>query len=315
MHIPVMLDEVLKYLAPKSGETYVDCTFGRGGYSKAILDSDDVKLFSIDCDPSAKEFAEIFKKDLKDSSRFEFIEGNFGEIEELLEKKNIKKVDGIVLDLGVSSVQLDQVDRGFSFSKSAKLDMRMSQSGYSAYEFINESDEKTIADIIYKYGEENKAYKIANKIVKARKEGPIETTVQLADIVRSVFYKKHSKIDNATKTFQAIRIFINNELDNLENVLQASEKLLNENGRLIVVSFHSLEDSIVKQFLKVRCQKSESGSRYIPDTAVSNFVPKFSYLSKKAIKPSDKEIKENIRSRSARMRAAIRINTEVSGDA
>jgi 16S rRNA (cytosine1402-N4)-methyltransferase len=314
MHIPVMLEEVLKYLAPKSGETYVDCTFGRGGYTKAILNSGETKVFSIDCDPSAREFAEVFKKDLRDASRFQFIEGNFGDIENLLKKKNIKKVDGIVLDLGISSVQVDQSERGFSFSKPAKLDMRMSQSGYSAYEFINESDEKTIADIIYKYGEENKAYKIASKIVKAREEGPIESTVQLADIVRSVFYKKYSKIDYATKTFQAIRIFINNELDNLENVLHASEKLLNENGRLIVVSFHSLEDSIVKHFLKVRCQKLESGSRYVPDTMVSQFIPKFSYLSKKAIKPSNKEIKENIRSRSARMRAAIRINSEV-GDA
>ncbi|MCH9753789.1 MAG: 16S rRNA (cytosine(1402)-N(4))-methyltransferase RsmH [Alphaproteobacteria bacterium] len=315
MHVPVMLEEVLKYLSPKSGKTYVDCTFGRGGYSKAILDSGDIKLFSIDCDPSAKKFVEIFRKDIKDQSKFEFIEGNFGDIEVLLKKKNIEKVDGIVLDLGVSSVQLDQADRGFSFSKPAKLDMRMSQSGYSAYEFINESDEKTIADVIYKYGEENKAYKIASKIVKAREEGPIETTVQLAEIVRSVFYNKHSKIDNATKTFQAIRIFVNNELDNLESVLEASEKILNENGRLIVVSFHSLEDSIVKQFLKVRCQKSESSSRYLPDNDISEFKPKFSYLSKKAIKPSEKEVKNNIRSRSARMRAAIRVNVGGTGDA
>lgn len=314
MHVPVMLNEVLKYLDPKGCETYVDCTFGRGGYSKAILNFSDTNVIGIDCDPSAREFSEEFKKDLKDQSKFQFIEGNFGDIENLLKQKGIKKVDGIILDLGVSSVQLDQADRGFSFSKLAKLDMRMSQSGYSAYDFINDSDEQTIANIIYKYGEENKAYKIASKIVKARSEGPIENTIQLADIVRSVFYKKHTKIDNATKTFQAIRIFINNELDNLESVLNASEKLLNENGRLIVVSFHSLEDSIVKQFLKTRCQRTESGSRYIPDTDVDEFIPKFSYLSKKAIKPSDKEVRDNIRARSARMRAAIRINSE-GGDA
>lgn len=312
MHIPVMLNEVLKHLSPKDGEVYVDCTFGRGGYTKAMLDSANVDVFSIDCDPSAKVFSETFKKDLKDSSKFHFLEGNFGNIEALLKSKGIKEVDAIVLDLGISSMQVDESERGFSFSKEAKLDMRMSQSGYSAYEFINESDEKTIADVIYKYGEEDKSFKIASKIVKAREIAPINTTIELAEIVRSVFYKKYSKTDFATKTFQAIRIFINNELENLELVLEASERLLTENGRLIVVSFHSLEDSIVKQFLKVRCQKAESVSRYIPDNVESEFIPSFSYLTRKAIKPSNEEVRSNIRSRSAKLRAAIRINSEVS---
>ena len=309
MHVPVMLNEVLQYLSPKDGEIYVDCTFGRGGYTGAMLDAANVDVFSIDCDPDARDFAAVFQKNLKSPSKFHFIEGNFRDIENLLHLNGVEKVDAIVLDLGISSVQVDEADRGFSFSKEAKLDMRMSGTGYSAYEFINESDEKTIADIIYKYGEENKAFRIASRIVKARQDAPITTTTELANIVRSVFHHKKSKIDFATKTFQAIRIFVNNELDNLEAVLDASERLLKEDGRLIVVSFHSLEDSIVKHFLKVRCQKTEAGSRYIPGIESTEFIPKFAYLSKKAVQPSREEVRSNPRARSAKFRAASRINT------
>lgn len=303
-----MINEVMEYLKPKDGEVYVDCTFGRGGYTKRMLDSANVDVFSIDRDPDAKEFAKIFQRELKNGDKFHFLEGNFGDIEMLLKEQNIEKVDAIILDLGISSVQVDDASRGFSFSKEAKLDMRMSKQGYSAYDFINESDERTIADIIYKYGEEHKAFRIAKKIVEARKESPITTTTELADIVRSVFPYKNNKIDSATKTFQAIRIHINDELKSLEAALDASENLLREGGRLIVVSFHSLEDSIVKQFLKNRCKKEEGHSRYFPSDDVEEFVPTFKYLAKKAVKPSREEVLENVRSRSARMRAAMRVN-------
>ncbi len=311
MHIPVMIDEVMKYLQPKDGEVYVDCTFGRGGYTKRMLGSANVDVFSIDCDPDAKDFAKIFQKDLSNKEKFHFLKGNFCDIESLLNDRNIKKVDAIVLDLGISSMQVDDGSRGFSFSKEARLDMRMSKKGYSAYEFINESDERTIADVIYKYGEEQKSFRIAKKIIEARKEGPITTTTELAEIVRSVFPKKYTKIDSATKTFQAIRIYVNDELQSLELALDASEKLLNEGGRLIVVSFHSLEDSIVKQFLKVRCSKGASNSRYLPSEVEEEFVPRFSYLSRKSVKPSRDEVLSNIRSRSARLRAAVRVNQGV----
>jgi 16S rRNA (cytosine1402-N4)-methyltransferase len=192
MHIPVMLDEVIKYLNPKDGETYVDCTFGRGGYTKAILDAADVSVFALDCDPDAALFAKNFKSKLSKPENFHFIEGNFKDIEELLESNHVNKVDGIILDLGVSSVQLDDADRGFSFSKEAKLDMRMSREGYSAYEFINQADEKTIADVIYKYGDEHNSFKIARSIVKARSNKVIETTTELASIVKSAFFSKKS---------------------------------------------------------------------------------------------------------------------------
>jgi len=312
MHVPVMLEEVMKYLAPKAGETYVDCTFGRGGYTKAILESGNARVLSIDCDPDAAKFAEEFKSHLKRPESFQFIEGNFKNIKELLLARGIQKVDAIILDLGVSSVQLDETERGFSFSKEAKLDMRMSLEGYSAYEFVNEADEKTIADVIYKYGEEHNAFKIARSIVQARRNKSIETTTELAAIVKSAFFTKNHKIDPATKTFQAIRIFINSELDNLKSVLESAEELLAEGGRLIVVSFHSLEDSIVKQFLKERCRdKMESGSRYLPKTSEVKFIPTFAYLEKKAVKPSDQEVKSNPRARSAKLRAAIRTNAEV----
>jgi len=311
MHIPVMLEEVIKHLNPRDGETYVDCTFGRGGYTKAILDAANVNVFGIDCDPDAALFAKNFRSHLKHPDNFHFIEGNFKDIVELLHSQNVSKVDAIILDLGVSSVQLDEAGRGFSFSKEARLDMRMSRDGYSAYEFVNEADEKTIADVIYKYGEEHNAFRIARNIVKARKDKAIETTTELADIVKSAFFTKNRKIDPATKTFQAIRIFVNNELDNLEAALESAESLLKEGGRLIVVSFHSLEDSIVKQFLKEKCRdKTETGSRYIPKTVDIDLIPTFAYVVKKSVQPSEREVKTNPRARSARLRVATRINTE-----
>lgn len=308
-HTPVMLKEVLEQLQPKSGEVYIDGTFGAGGYSKAILNSADCVLYGIDQDPAVEEFANRLKKEY--GSRFKFIAGNFSELNELMSAQNILRVDGIVLDLGVSSMQLETPDRGFSFMHNGRLDMRMSKTGSDAYNFINSSTEEEIANVIYNYGGETKSRRIAKKIIEKRKVAPIETTLELADIVRSVVKKGKSKIDQATRTFQAIRIFVNDELDTLQSALIASERLLNNNGRLIIVSFHSLEDAIVKEFVNERAKPKQSGSRHLPFITNTEFKPTFKWQVNKAIAASEEEIKTNPRARSAKLRVAMRVNQEV----
>ncbi len=308
-HTPVMLKEVLEQLQPKSGEVYIDGTFGAGGYSKAILNSADCVLYGIDQDPAVEEFANRLKKEY--GSRFKFIAGNFSELNELMSAQNILRVDGIVLDLGVSSMQLETPDRGFSFMHNGRLDMRMSKTGSDAYNFINSSTEEEIANVIYNYGGETKSRRIAKKIIEKRKVAPIETTLELADIVRSVVKKGKSKIDPATRTFQAIRIFVNDELDTLQSALIASERLLNNNGRLIIVSFHSLEDAIVKEFVNERAKPKQSGSRHLPFITNTEFKPTFKWQVNKAIAASKEEIKTNPRARSAKLRVAMRVNQEV----
>jgi len=299
-HIPVMLDEVLENLIPKSGEIYLDCTFGAGGYTKAILKSADCKVIGIDRDESVQKYADKIKEEF--GNRFYFLNGKFGEADKLIKQVNIDKVDAVIMDLGVSSMQLDEAKRGFSFTKEADLDMRMSGEGVSAYDIVNGYTEKDLADIIYKLGDEQKSRQIAKKIVEERKKQKIKTTTQLANIVRSCFSGR-GKIDNATKTFQAIRIFINDELNELKKILELSKKILKKGGRLIVVTFHSLEDKIVKDFLR-----KESGyfarkkNKYAKEKQDFEFLLKI----KKPIKPSEKEIKFNIRSRSAKLRVAIK---------
>lgn len=310
-HTPVMLKEVMEQLAPIDGGVYVDCTFGAGGYSRAILNSKKLTLYSLDQDPDVLPFVSDLKDHLPKGSSFHFIQDNFANLEEILESRDIKSVDGIVLDLGISSIQVDRADRGFSFQKEAKLDMRMSQDGYSAYDFVNEADERTLSRIIYLYGDEKKSRRIARNIVEKRKVVPIQTTTQLADIVREVCVdrKTHKqKIDPSTKTFQAIRIYINKEVEVLEKVLYAAEKLLNDNGRLVVVSFHSLEDKIVKNFLSERSSRGQKESRYFVSLAKEDeFKPSFRLLTKKPLSPTKEEVEHNIRSRSAKLRAAEKI--------
>jgi 16S rRNA (cytosine1402-N4)-methyltransferase len=313
-HIPVMLNEVMECLAPKKSGIYVDCTFGAGGYSTAILNSVPVTLYAFDQDPDVLPFAEKLKNNSSAESTFYFIQDNFANIEEVLKSKNISHVDGIVLDLGISSIQVDRAERGFSFQKEGKLDMRMSQEGYSAYDFVNEADEQTLSRIIYLYGDEQKARKIARSIVEKRKVAPIETTTQLANIVREVCFDKRlehkRKIDSSTKTFQAIRIYVNKEIEALEKVLDAAERLLGDNGHLVVVSFHSLEDRVVKNFLAQR-SKANHGSRYFGGLSKEEeFKPIFKLLTKKPLVPTAKEIESNLRSRSAKLRAAVKINGE-----
>jgi 16S rRNA (cytosine1402-N4)-methyltransferase len=306
-HIPVMLPEVLHYLAPEAGKTYVDGTFGFGGYSRGILTTSDCTLFAIDRDPEALPRAQAVSNDHPE--RFTLLQGCFGEMEILLADKKIEKVDGIVLDIGVSSMQIDDAERGFSFREDGPLDMRMSQTGKSAAEVVNTYGEKELADIIYKYGEERASRAVARAIVKFRSEETISRTVQLANIVRSVVRSsKKDKIDPATRTFQGLRIYVNDELGELERALVAAERILVSGGRLVIVSFHSLEDRIVKSFLKSRSGGNPRPSRYAPDFDIEGPSPSFSLLSRKAIGPSEEETRINPRARSARLRAAERTN-------
>lgn len=296
-HIPVMLQEVLQYLNPQNGEVYVDATFGNGGYTRAILEKANCKVIAIDRDPSVKIRANEFKNTYGD--RFEFRSGCFGDFSNIV-KENI---NGVVFDIGVSSMQLDEAQRGFSFSKEARLDMRMSKEGISAYDIVNNYDEKELADIIFNYGEERKSRHIASKIIEYRKKKNIETTKELAEIIYSVIHKKIGHIDPATKTFQALRIAVNNELDELSCGLQGASIRLLPMGRLVVVDFHSLEDRIVKNFMKNNSPKKVKLSKYAPELISNEHI--FSTFSK-AIIPQNTECISNPRARSAKLRYAIR---------
>ncbi|MDD2840431.1 MAG: 16S rRNA (cytosine(1402)-N(4))-methyltransferase RsmH [Rickettsiales bacterium] len=293
-HTPVLLKEVLQYLNPCDKELYVDCTFGAGGYTKAILEKADCNVIGLDRDSTVKKFTDTIKQTFQD--RFEFHNIKYSDIETILDGR---KLDGIVLDIGVSSMQIDDADRGFSFQKNSRLDMRMGNNQISAYEIINNTNEQDLANIIYNYGDEVKSRHIARKIVEKRKEKPIETTFELAEIVRYFYPKREGKIDPATKTFQAIRIAVNGELDELEKILELSKKLLKTNGRLVVVSFHSLEDKIVKDFVKRETNKGVKKDKYSKDKNIVDFE----LLTKRAVVPTEEEVKKNIRARSAKLRA------------
>jgi 16S rRNA (cytosine1402-N4)-methyltransferase len=305
-HTPVLLDEAIGYLSPRDGEVYVDCTFGSGGYSEAILNKVDATVYAFDLDPEVVRFVSKVKERLgRRGERLQFIEGNFAELKA---KLSGLLVDGIIADLGVSSMQIDKPERGFSFQKDGPLDMRMSKSGLSAHDVVNNYSEEELSNIIYNYGDETRSRHIAHAIVKTRSIAPITTTLQLADIVRGVFGKqKKKKIDFATKTFQAIRIFVNGEIDNLKKLLVASEQSLKEGGRLVVISFHSLEDGVVKNFMRDKSTLEPAASRYRPDSK-SDKVQSFRLITKKPITPSELEVETNVRARSAKLRAAVRIN-------
>ncbi len=295
-----MLPEVLESLSPVDGGIYVDGTFGAGGYARAILDAADCSVVAIDRDPDAQKRADTIQSALK-NDRLIFLRGCFGDVETLLQEACIGKIDGFVLDLGVSSFQLDEAERGFSFRYDAPLDMRMdSHGGQTAADLVNAIDEKELADLIYRYGEERKSRQIARRVVEMRREKPIATTFDLAEIVRGCVPKSRDSIDPATRTFQALRIAVNDELGELERALEAAEAILKPGGKMVVVSFHSLEDGMVKRFF--RDKSGGAGvSRYQPE---ENTPVTFELLTRKAIKPSSEELAENSRSRSARLRAA-----------
>lgn len=304
-HKPVLIDEVIANLKPKKGEVYLDGTFGAGGYSKAILESANCHLYAIDRDEDAKKFAEKLEK--KFPKNFTFLRGKFSDSEKLLAEKNVTELDGMVFDIGVSSMQFDDKSRGFSFDSDAKLDMRMDQkAALSAYEVVNEASEEELAKIIKEFGEEPKAKKIAQKIIAARAVKPITSCRDLAEIVRSLYFG-YSKTDPATRTFQALRIFVNAELDELKGALASSVTLLKKGGRLIVVSFHSLEDQIVKNFLKKEAGLDQTFSRYQPEISQEKSVKNFHVITKSAISPTKEEVAANPRARSARMRVAIKM--------
>ncbi len=298
-HFPVMLPEVLQYLSPQNGEIYVDATFGNGGYSEAILQAADCRVIALDRDPNvadrANELTRLY------GNRFEFRAGKFSDFANLVPED----INGAVFDIGVSSMQLDQAERGFSFSKDAPLDMRMSQTGLSAADLVNSLPEAELADIIYNYGEERKSRQIARKIVEIRKISPINTTKQLADVIYSVVYRDAGNIDPATRTFQALRIAVNDELGELRSGLCGATSRLVGNGRLVVVDFHSLEDRIVKKFFSDNSGRRQHVSRYRTETQPQNEDKVFAECSK-AITPSEAEIKLNARSRSAKLRFAVK---------
>jgi 16S rRNA (cytosine1402-N4)-methyltransferase len=303
VHTPVLLTEVLEALAPKDGGIYVDGTFGAGGYSRAILDTADCTVWGIDRDPDAVALGAALAD--RYEGRLTVIGGRFGDMQALLGARGVDKVDGIALDVGVSSAQLDIPARGFSFRLDGPLDMRMAQSGASAADLVNTLPEAELADLIYDYGEERASRRIAQAIVDARRVKPIATTTELAEIVRGVVHARGDAVDPATRTFQALRIAVNDEIGELKRALAAAEALLDAGGRLAVVSFHSLEDREVKEFLRARSGRAPRGGRHLPEEKPRR-APTFRLLHTRPIRPGEAEVAANPRARSARLRAAER---------
>ena len=305
-HVPVLAREVVDALQPRDGGRYLDGTFGAGGYATAMLDRADCQVIAIDRDPDAIAAGQALAE--RYAPRLRLIEGRFGDMAELLAAEGVEDVDGVALDLGVSSMQFDQADRGFSFRASGPLDMRMDRNGQSAADLVNEADESELADIIWRYGEERKSRRVARAIVEARKHKRIETTGELADIVRrAVGPKGRDESDPATRTFQALRIAVNDELGELERGLAAAEQVLAPGGRLAVVSFHSLEDRAVKEFVRARAGRTPGPSRHAPPRAQDRAAT-LGDLTRKPVLPSAAEIAKNPRARSARLRVAEKLS-------
>ena len=303
-HYPVMLNQVLSIISPQHGGTFIDCTFGGGGYSKAILKYPNTKVLAIDRDSIVKQYADVLKK--RFPGRFNFFQDKFSNIDKIIQANENPK--SIIFDLGLSSFQLSDDKRGFSFKSKNSLNMQMGLNKYTAYDVVNFLDKECLANIIKIFGEEKDNRKIAQKIIKRRNVKPIKTSEELASIVNEVKknYNNYKK-NTATKTFQAIRIFVNQELTELIIGLILASQLLSDGGILVVVSFHSLEDKIVKNFFNLYSELNKNPSRYLPFKKKKDGL--FKLLSKKPIVPNKKEINENIRSRSAKLRYAVRNNT------
>ena len=309
IHKPVLLNETIHFLTKKKNSIFIDGTFGDGGHTKALLEKNKTcKVYALDRDPNVKENAKFFQK--KYNKRFKFILGKISDLEKIVSHENLKnKVDGILFDLGVSTRQLKDIKRGFSFQNDGPLDMRMGESGETAADFLNNQNEKKISDVIFKYGEEGASRKIARAIINYKKKKRIERTLELVEIIKSV--KKSSKnkfINPATKTFQAIRIYVNNELEELKSGLISTINILRKKGRLAVISFHSLEDRIVKNFFNKHSGKIYNKSRYLPQSEPNNTIRKsLKIITKKVIKPMKEEIELNYYSRSAKLRVIEKI--------
>lgn len=303
-HTPVMLGEVLAGLSPKDGGIYVDGTFGNGGYSRAVLESARCKVYGIDRDPGVVARAQEMETEFKD--RFFIIEGRFGSVAELLASHSVGPVDGVAFDIGVSSMQIDTPERGFSFRTDGPLDMRMESAGTSASDIVNNMEETDLVGIIRELGEERFARRVAAAIVAARTQEPILRTLQLAEIVRRVVPKSKDGIDPATRTFQALRILVNDELGEIDRGLVGAEQVLAPGGRLCVVSFHSLEDRLIKRFFKTRSGDTPQPSRHMPQSSIQGPQPTFKMVVKKSITPTKNEQRTNPRARSARLRIGER---------
>ncbi len=322
-HLPVMTKEVTEALSPRDGEIFVDATFGGGGHSKALLEAADCTVWGLDRDPEAMTRGRHLAANY--AGRLNMVLGRFSEMDALLVQHGVNQINGVAFDLGVSSFQIDSPERGFSFQLDGPLDMRMSASENSALpsaaEVVNKAAESALADILFRFGEERKSRRIAKAIVAARTESPITRTLELADIIRRAVGPggrgkpkaggKGARIHPATRSFQALRIYVNDELGELDRGLASAERLLAPEGRLVVISFHSLEDRRVKQFIRSRSGHSLRASRHSPLVAVTPLrdvgrAPSFKTLFRRAKRPGEAETNLNPRARSARLRAAVR---------
>lgn len=305
VHLPVLLGEVLDALAPVDGGVYVDCTFGAGGYTQALLAAGRTTVYALDRDPEAVAIGRALAASYP--GRLHMIEGRFGDFDAQLQAAGVDRVDGVVFDLGVSSPQIDRAERGFSFRMDAPLDMRMEREGRTAADLVNTLSEGELAKIIFEYGEERMARRVARAIVQARALRPITRTGQLASIVRGMVPRSPDGLDPATRTFQALRVAVNDELTELDRGLAAAERILPTGGRLVVVSFHSLEDRIAKDFLRRRAIGAPAPSRHLPVQAgAGQRHPSFRLLTRRPVIPTAAEVAANPRARSARLRAAER---------
>ena len=309
-HVPVLLDEVLAALSLSGARLAVDGTFGAGGYTRALLAADpDLAVIAIDRDPEAIAAGEALAASSR--GRLRLLRGCFGTLDALLAEAGEGQADRVVLDIGVSSMQLDRPERGFSFRTDGPLDMRMGGAGPSAADLVNGADEVALADIIFHYGEERRSRAVARTLIEARRRGRIETTAQLADLVAGVVRAEPgSHIHPATRTFQGLRIAVNDELGELVRALHAAERVLAPGGRLAVVTFHSLEDRIVKQFFAARSGRSSQGSRHLPG-APAEVVRSFEPITKGPVLPGEAEVARNPRARSAKLRAGLRTDSPV----
>ena len=304
-HIPVMLSEVIEALDPRDGKHFIDGTFGAGGYTRGLLEAARCSVLAIDRDPNAAKFAQALEE--RFPGRLKFVLGRYAEMREIAEREGIAAIDGVALDLGVSSMQLDEPERGFSFSQDGPLDMRMGAEGLTASDLVNTLPERDLAAILSTLGEEKRARSIARAILARRSEAPITRTGELADIVARVLGRRHDETKHpATRTFQALRLYLNEELLELARGLSAAEHLLKPKGRLAVVTFHSLEDRIAKRFFAARSTPAPRASRHLPEQGRTTFLPSFRLLNRRPLSPSKDEIRLNPRARSARLRAAER---------
>ena len=308
-HVPVLLAEVLRALEPVQGGTILDGTFGAGGYTAALLDADPrTSVLALDRDPEAVAAGRAL---VESTHRLSLVHTTFGSLDAAAREAGLARLDGIVLDIGVSSMQLDQPDRGFSFRQDGPLDMRMSQDGPSAADIVNEAEESDLADILFQYGEERRSRAIARAVVERRRREPFRTTQDLAALVAR-HVRAEPGLNPATRTFQALRIAVNDELGQLADGLAAAERVLRPGGRLAVVTFHSLEDRIVKLFLQGRAGAAPRASRHLPDAAGS--APSFTLVRRGPIAAGEAEIAANPRARSAKLRIAERTEAPAHPD-